>query len=79
MKVWVVSGGWNYEGTHVIGVFSSEEGARASIERWRKEAAEDAFAPDYVEMLVGDLDGGLDETCVIFKKDGKEYQSVRNS
>lgn len=73
MKVWIVSGGWRYEGMEVMGVFSSEEKARASIERWREKTRSDAFACDFVEMRTGELDGALAETAQLFDKtDGDE-------
>ena len=72
MRVWIVSGGWDHEGTTVLRVFSTEEKARAFAEAtslWK-----DWIRYDFLLLESGEIDGPLDEASVVFDKSAHETQ-----
>jgi hypothetical protein len=73
--IWVVSGGYDHEGSEVLGVFSTEEKAHAFVAEQLSEkrpALDLLLSHDYLEIRGCVLDGPLDGRSVVFdKRDAK--------
>lgn len=54
-EVWVVTGGWDYEGSEVVSVWASESGANAAAEAVKR-------GYDYVDVVSYVVEGDPDET-----------------
>jgi hypothetical protein len=76
MKVWLVSGGWKYDGENTPRVFSSEENARAFIEDWLVKPSDSVEPYDYMMLRSAEVDGALHRGSRIVRKNGHETESI---
>jgi hypothetical protein len=79
--IWIISGGWDHEGSEVLGVFSTEEKARAFVVAMFSRDMDDLdrdLSYDFLLLQTGLLDPMLEDSLtggsyVFDKRTGLEW------